>query len=201
MEKKIPPLTRNERVSDCWCTLCKSPVFNLGILGHSGICELADEAVLKKVKTYMLTLTLTSSNYYMSPLSLSTCFPTDVLRHFMYSLPNPSESERPFSPLEEPVLRARGTELNGFLCFATGTARHWLRRLGDLKARYHWLWAVGAGVVDTVGERDGDRQWKGGGWRIFYRRPVLTSITLAFFKSMCSAHSSCGIKSPTISKF
>ena len=26
----------------------------------------------------------------------------------MYSLPNPSESERPFSPLEEPVLRALG---------------------------------------------------------------------------------------------
>jgi hypothetical protein len=26
----------------------------------------------------------------------------------MYSLPNPSESERPFSPLEEPVLPALG---------------------------------------------------------------------------------------------
>ncbi len=76
----------------------------------------------------------------------------------MYSLPNPSESERPFSPLEEPVLRSRGTELNGFLCFAPGTARHWLRRSGDLKARYHWLWAVGTGVVDAVGGRDGDRQ-------------------------------------------
>ena len=35
-------------------------------------------------------------------------FPTEVLRLFMYSLPNPSESERRFSPLEEPVLRALG---------------------------------------------------------------------------------------------
>jgi len=28
----------------------------------------------------------------------------------------------------------------------------------------------------------------GGGWRIFYHRPVVTSITLVFFKSMYSAH-------------
>ncbi len=82
-------------------------------------------------------------------------FPTDVLRHFMYFLPNPSESERPFSPLEEPVLRALGRrgggERNGFLCFAPGTPRHWPRRSQDPKARYHWLWAVGAGVAGTVG--------------------------------------------------
>jgi hypothetical protein len=31
----------------------------------------------------------------------------------MYSLPNPSESERPFSPLEEPVLRALGRRGGG----------------------------------------------------------------------------------------
>jgi hypothetical protein len=35
------------------------------------------------------------------------------LRHFMYSLPNPSESERLFSPLEEPVLRALGRRGGG----------------------------------------------------------------------------------------
>ncbi len=35
----------------------------------------------------------------------------------------------------------------------------------------------------------------------FYRRPVLTSITLAFFKSMCSAHSSCGIKAQQFQNF
>jgi hypothetical protein len=40
-------------------------------------------------------------------------FPTDVLRHFMYSLPNPSESEIPFSPLEEPVLPALGRRGGG----------------------------------------------------------------------------------------
>ncbi len=59
-----------------------------------------------------------------------------------------------------------------------------------------WRWGGEYG-----GGRDGDWEWKGGGWHIFYRRPVLTSITLAFFKSMCSAHSPCGIKRPTISKF
>jgi hypothetical protein len=119
----------------------------------------------------------------------------------MYSLPNPSESERPFSPLEEPVLRARGTELNGFLCIAPGTTRHWPRRLQDPKGPISLAlgsWRSGGGYS---GGRDGDLQWKGGGWRTFYRRPVLTSITLAFFKSMCSVHSSCGLKSPTISKF
>jgi hypothetical protein len=31
----------------------------------------------------------------------------------MYSLPNPSESERPFSPLEEPVLPALGRRGGG----------------------------------------------------------------------------------------
>jgi hypothetical protein len=85
----------------------------------------------------------------------------------MYSLPNPSESERPFSPLEEPVLRARETELNGFLCFAPGTARHWPRRSQDLKARYHWLWAVGAGVVGAVGGGMGTGSEKEGGGVFF----------------------------------
>ena len=69
----------------------------------------------------------------------------------MYSLPIPSESERPFSPLEEPVLRAHGTGLNGFLCLRQG--RPAIGREGDRiqKARYHWLWAVGAGVAGMVG--------------------------------------------------
>ncbi len=57
-------------------------------------------------------------------------FPTDILRHFIYSLPNPSESERPFSPLEEPVLWAlgrrgggawNGTERIPMLCARDGT--------------------------------------------------------------------------------
>ena len=90
-------------------------------------------------------------------------FPSDVLRHFMYSLPNPSESERPFSPLEEPVLRALGrrgggarNERNGFLCFAPGTPRHWPRRSQDPKgpislALGSWRWGGGYG-----GGRDGD---------------------------------------------
>jgi hypothetical protein len=150
-----------------------------------------------------------SYRIYTKKIVITTClpsawvpvFPTDVLRHFMYSLPNPSESERPFSPLEEQVLRARGTELNGFLCFAPGTALHLPRRIQDPKGPISLVlgsWRLGGGYS---GGRDGDWQWKGGGWHIFYRWPVLTSITLAFFKSMCSAHSSCGIKSPTISKF
>ena len=82
-----------------------------------------------------------------------------------------------------------------------GTARHWSRRTQDPKgpislALGSWRWGGGYGWG-----RDGDWEWKGGGWRIFYRRPVPTSITLAFFKSMCSAHSPCGIKRPTISRF
>ncbi len=96
-------------------------------------------------------------------------FPTDISRHVMYSLPNPSESERPFFPMEEPVLPALGrreggrggAERNGTdcLCCAPGMPRHWPRRSQDPKARYNWPWAVGAGVVGTVGMvggRDGD---------------------------------------------
>jgi hypothetical protein len=57
-------------------------------------------------------------------------FPTDVLRHFMYFLTNPSESERSFSPLEESVLQALGrrgggarnrTERIPMLCVRDGT--------------------------------------------------------------------------------
>jgi hypothetical protein len=99
----------------------------------------------------------------MSPLSLSACFfPTDVSRHVMYSLPNPSESERPFSPLEEPVLPAlgrRGGEAwNGTDSYAVHQGRIAIGRGGHRiqKARYHWPWAVGAGVVGTVGGRVGD---------------------------------------------
>jgi hypothetical protein len=90
--------------------------------------------------------------------------PTDVSHHVMYSLPNPSESERPFSPLEEPVLPAlgrrgggarNGTERIPMLC--ARDARPLAEEVtGSKKARYHWPWAVGAGVVGTVGGRDGD---------------------------------------------
>jgi hypothetical protein len=56
----------------------------------------------------------------------------DVLHHVMYSLHNPSESERPFSPLEEPILPALGRRgggaRNGFPCCAPATPRHWPRR-------------------------------------------------------------------------
>ncbi len=89
-------------------------------------------------------------------------FPTDVLRHFMYSLPNPSESERPFSPLEEPVLRALGRRgggaWNGTDSYPLRQGHNAIGRGGHRiqKARYHWPWAVGAGVVGTVGRRDGD---------------------------------------------
>ncbi len=55
-------------------------------------------------------------------------FPTEVLRLFMYSLPNPSESERRFSPLEEPVLRALGRRgggaRNGTDSYALRQGRH-----------------------------------------------------------------------------
>ncbi len=132
------------------------------------------------------------------PWAWAPVFPTDVLRHFMYSLPNPSESERPFFPLEEPVSRAlgrrgegSGTEWTPMLCArdgtplakeVTGSKSPDIIGPGQLALEWWVQW----------GGRDGDWEWKGGGWRIFYLRPVLTSITLAFFKSMCSAHSPCG---------
>jgi hypothetical protein len=97
-------------------------------------------------------------------------FPTDVSSHVMDSLPNPSESERPFSPLEEPVLPAlgrrgggRGMERNGLPMLCAREPCHWPRRSQDSKARYHWPWAVGAGAVGTVGERDGTGNEREGG--------------------------------------
>jgi hypothetical protein len=84
-------------------------------------------------------------------------FPTDVLRHFMYSLHNPSESERPFSPLEEPVLRALGRRGGGARnrpdSYALRQGRHAIGRGGH---RIQKPWAVGSGVVGTVGGRDVD---------------------------------------------
>ncbi len=139
-------------------------------------------------------------------------FPTDVSRHVMYSLPKPSESERPFSPLAAGPKSwfcrhwAGGGEApNGteWIAYASAMGAIAIGRGGHMiqKAQYHWPWAVGVGVVGTVGRRDWNWEWRGGGWHIFYRRPVPTSITLAFFKSMHSAHSPCGIKRPTISRF
>jgi hypothetical protein len=108
-----------------------------------------------------LTLTLTSSNYYMSPLSLSACFAFCAISCILYlTLPRVRDL---FLHWKSRLCghwaggwQGRGTEQNGFLCLATGTPRHWSRRSQDPKARYHWLWEVGAGVAGTVGGRDGD---------------------------------------------
>ena len=100
-------------------------------------------------------------------------FPTDVLRHVMYSLPNPSESERPFSPLEEPVLRALGRRggraRNGTYSYALRQERHAIGRGGHRiqKARYHWPWAVGARVLGTVGGGMGTGSEREGGGVFF----------------------------------
>ncbi len=139
--------------------------------------------------TSSLTLTLTSSNYYMSPLSLSACFSYWRFAPFHVSLPNPSESERPFSPLGRRGHWAgggegRGTERNGFLCFAPGTPRHWPRRSQDPKACYHWFWAVGAGVVGTVEGRDGDWEWKGGGG-VFFIADLCWHLSHWRFSKVC----------------
>jgi hypothetical protein len=73
----------------------------------------------------------------------------------MYSLPNPSESERPFSPLEEPVLRAlgrggegRGTERIPMLCArdATPLAEEVTGSKGPISfALGSWRWGGGYG--------------------------------------------------------
>jgi hypothetical protein len=82
-----------------------------------------------------------------------------------------------------------------------GHHSHWPRRSHDPKgplslALGSWRWGGGYGGGEGWGPG-----MKGRGWRIFYLRPVPTSITLAFFKSMHSDHSPCGIKRPTISRF
>ncbi len=89
----------------------------------------------------------------------------------------------------------RGAERNGFLCFAPGTPRHWPRRSQDPKGPISLArgGGYGGGGMGTGSEREGVAY--------FYRKPVLTSITLVFFKSMYSAHSPYGIKRPTISRF
>jgi hypothetical protein len=70
-----------------------------------------------------------------------------------------------------PMLCARGAT-------AIGRGGHMIQ-----KGQYHWSWAVGAGVVGTRGEGWG-LGMKGRGVAYFYHRPMPTSITLAFFKSM-----------------
>jgi hypothetical protein len=92
------------------------------------------------------------------------------MRHFMYSLPNPSESERPFSPLEEPVLGAlgrrggRGSEQNGTDSYALRQGRHAIGRgghriqrpdiisSGQLALGWRVRWGGGMG---TGSEREG----------------------------------------------
>ncbi len=92
-------------------------------------------------------------------------FPTDVLLHFMYSLPNPSESERPL-----PVLRALGRRGGGawngmeripMLCArdatplaeeVTGSKRPDIIGPGQLALRWWVRWGGGMG---TGSEREG----------------------------------------------
>ncbi len=77
------------------------------------------------IRPNSLTLTLTSSNYYMSPLSLSAYNrPTDILRHFMYSLPNLPRVRDLFLHWKSLFCwhlagggEGPGTERNGFLSF------------------------------------------------------------------------------------
>jgi hypothetical protein len=73
----------------------------------------------------------------------------------------------------------------------TGSKRPDIIGPGQLALGWWVRWGGGMG---TGNERDG-------GGVFFYRRPVPASITLAFFKSMYSAHSLSGIKRPTISRF
>ncbi len=88
----------------------------------------------------------------------------------MYSLPNPSESERPFSPLEEPVLRAvgrrgggarNGTEWIPMLCArdatplaeeVTGSKRPDIIGPGQLALGW---WVQCGGGMGTGSEREG----------------------------------------------
>jgi hypothetical protein len=87
------------------------------------------------------------------------------------------------------------------LCCAPGTPCHWPRRSLDPKGPIS-LALGSAGVVGTAGGGMETRNEREGVGIFFYRRPVvLTSISLAFFKIMYSAHSPCGIKRPTISRF
>ncbi len=95
-------------------------------------------------------------------------FPTDVSRHVMYTLPNPSESERPFSPLEEPVLLAlgrrggAGAEWKGLPMpapesHAIGRGGHRIQRsdiIGPGQLALGW-WVRWGGGMGTGNEREG----------------------------------------------
>jgi hypothetical protein len=86
----------------------------------------------------------------------------------MYSLPNPSESERPFSPLEEPVLLALGRRgggvRNGTDSYAVCQGRHAIGRGGhriqkaDISGpgqlALGW-WVRWGGGMGTGNEREG----------------------------------------------
>ncbi len=118
-------------------------------------------------------------------------FPTDVLCHFMYSfVHNPSESERPFSPLEEPVLRALGRRgggaRNGTDSYALRQGRHAIGRGGHRiqKGRYYWPWAVGAGVVSmVVGGMETGNEREGGG--IFFTADLCRHLSHWCFSKVC----------------
>jgi hypothetical protein len=146
----------------------------------------------------------------MSPLSLSACF-----SHFCFiscilylTLPR----VRPFSPQAGSpgswfCWHWAGGGGCGTYAVRQGRPCHWPRRSHDPKgpgpiplALGSWRWGGGEEVPGRVGGGMGTRNEGEGGWRIFYHRPVPTSITLAFFKSMHSFLTSCGIKRPTISR-
>ncbi len=106
----------------------------------------------------------------------------------MYSLPNPSESERPFSPLEQPVLLALGRRgggaRNGTDSYALRQGRHAIGRGGlrIQKARYHWPWAVGAGVRWGGGMGTGNER-EGGG--VFFTADLCRHLSHWRFSKVC----------------
>ena len=124
-------------------------------------------------------------------------FPTDVLRHFMYSLPNPSESERPFSPLAaSPKSRfcrhwagGGGDARNGTerIAYAVrqGHHSHWPRRSHDPKgpislALGSWRWGGGyggGGGMGTGNEREG------GG--VFFTTDLCRHLSHKCFSEVC----------------
>jgi hypothetical protein len=84
----------------------------------------------------------------MSPLYVPV-FPADISHHVMYSLPNPSESEIPFSPLEEPTLSALGRRgggvRNGTDSYAVRQGSHAIGQGGHRIQKANGSWRLGGG--------------------------------------------------------
>ena len=80
----------------------------------------------------------------------------------------------------------RGAERNGMDSYALRQGRHAIGRGGHRiqKARYHWPWAGGAGVVGTVGGGMGTGNEREGGG-VFFTADLCRNLSHWHFSKVC----------------